>query len=167
MKKIAYVLMSLLTVATLLSCKNETEKNAVEANTSTETISNATAQGQEMPLAKVEFTIEGMSCPMGCAKKIEGKLAEMDGVKSASVDFDKKLAMVEYEDGKVTTSSIEATVKSAGEAYRVTEMKTVESFTSNTAKHECSEACKKEGCTAEKKKACGDKCTKACCVKKA
>lgn len=104
---------------------------------------------------------------MGCAKKIEGKLAEMDGVKSASVDFDKKLAMVEYEDGKVTTSSIEATVKSAGEAYSVTEMKTVESFTSNTAKHECSEACKKEGCTAEKKKACGDKCTKACCVKKA
>ena len=41
--------------------------------------------------AKAEFGIEGMTCAMGCAKTIEKKMAKMDGVKSAKVDFEKEM----------------------------------------------------------------------------
>ena len=34
-----------------------------------------------------------MTCAMGCAKTIEKKMAKMDGVKMAKVDFEKELAM--------------------------------------------------------------------------
>jgi Cu+-exporting ATPase len=158
----AFGFLSLVTI----SCKNEMKKEATEI-AEAEKIQTSEVISENITTTKAEFTIEGMTCAMGCAKRIENKLAEMDGVKSAKVDFDKKLAMVEYEDGKITTTSLEETVKGAGDAYSVTEMKTVESFTANMAKHECSETCHKEGCTAEKKKACGDNCTKACCTKKA
>ena len=138
----------------MVSCKNEvkTETNEVAEVEATETI----AVNTEM---------------QATAKRIEKKLSEMDGVKSATVDFDKKLAMVEFEEGKVTTTSLEETVKGAGDMYSVTEMKTVESFTSSEAKgkvaHECTDKCHKEGCTAEMKAACKKDCKKACCAKKA
>ena len=48
-----------------------------------------------------------MSCAMGCAKKIEKNIAKMDGVKSAKVDFDKEIAMVEYDEAMVTPKTLE------------------------------------------------------------
>ena len=78
--------------------------------------------------AKAEFGIEGMTCAIGCAKTIERKIAKMDGVKYAKVDFDKKLAMVEYDEAKVTPADLEKTVSKAGDAYKVKDMKTVDEF---------------------------------------
>lgn len=77
---------------------------------------------------KAEFGIEGMTCAMGCAKMIEKKIAKMEGVKSATVDFDSRMAMIEYDDAKVTTTSLEAAVKATSDAYSVKDMKTVELF---------------------------------------
>jgi Cu+-exporting ATPase len=77
---------------------------------------------------KAEFSIEGMTCEIGCAKSIEKKMAKMDGVKFAKVDFEKKLAMVEYDQAKVTPQSLEETVAKVGEVYKVKDMKTVEEF---------------------------------------
>jgi len=71
--------------------------------------------------AKAEFGIEGMTCALGCAKTIEKKIAKMEGVKSATVDFDKRLAMVEYDNAKVTPMSLEEVVKSFGDLYTVKE----------------------------------------------
>ena len=108
-----------------------------------------------------------MTCAVGCAKTIEKKLAKMEGVKSAKVDYDKKLAMVEYDDAKVTTTTLEETVKKVGDTYTVKEMKTVESF---SAKKACAADCKKACCankTDAEKKACSADCKKACCTDKA
>ena len=52
----------------------------------------------------------------------------MEGVKSAKVDFEKKLAMVEYDEAILTTTSLENTVTNASDTYSVNDMKTVESF---------------------------------------
>ena len=41
--------------------------------------------------------IEGMTCAMGCAKSIEGKLNGIEGVVLASVDFEKGQADVEFD----------------------------------------------------------------------
>ena len=128
-------------VLMVYSCKTETEPEL-------KTISNDTAKVESTldpnaTYAKAEFTIEGMTCELGCAKTIEKKLANMEGVKSAKVDFDKKLAMVEFDEARVTTTSLEETVKKTGEVYTVKEMRTVESF---EAKKSCAEDCNKDCC---------------------
>ena len=69
-----------------------------------------------------------MTCEIGCARTIEKKIAKMEGVKYAKVDFNKKMAMVEYDPSKVTPTSLEETVTKVGEVYKVKDMKTVEKF---------------------------------------
>ena len=89
------------------SCKNEVQP--VTKTVEVEEIKEVNEIDENAMIAKAEFNIEGMSCAIGCAKTIEKKLSEMEGVKTATVDFDKKLAMVEYDEAKVTTSSLEET----------------------------------------------------------
>ena len=84
--------------------------------------------------AKVEFGIEGMTCAVGCAKTIEKKMAKMEGVKSVKVDFDKRMAMVEYDEAKVSPEALEETVTKVGEVYKVKDMKVVDDFTKETQK---------------------------------
>ena len=59
------------------------------------------------------FHIEGMSCAIGCAKTIEKKLTEMNGVQKAAVDFDKKEAIVEF-DATIQTLDSTAFVNFSG-----------------------------------------------------
>ena len=108
----------------LVNCKNSTspEVKTVEI-TQEETILDPNAT-----YAKAEFTVNGMTCEIGCARTIEKKIAQMDGVKSAKVDFDRKLAMVEYNEAKVTPTLLEETVTNVAEVYSVSNMKTVETF---------------------------------------
>lgn len=112
----------------LMSCKdnNEPEIKTVEI---TQPEATDMAYDANATYAKAEFGIEGMTCAMGCAKSIEKKLAKMEGVKSAKVDFNNQIAMVEYNDEKVTPNSLEEAVAAAGETYKVNNMKTVEEFT--------------------------------------
>ena len=97
MKTIKHILSLLLIATIFISCKNEgkPEVKTVETQTVKELDPNAN-------YAKAEFTIDGMTCAIGCAATIEKKISKMEGVKSAKVDFDRKLAMVEYDETKVT-----------------------------------------------------------------
>ena len=152
----------------LTSCKNEKqpEVKTVDVEVSTE---KATKKlDPNATYAKVEFGIEGMTCAMGCAKTIEKKMAKMDGVKSAKVDFDKRLAMVEYDEAMVTPKSLEEAVAKVGDVYKVKDMKLVDDF-GGEAKA-CKADCTKECCankTEAEKKACKADCEKACCKKEA
>jgi len=115
--------------------------------------------------AKVEFSIDGMTCAMGCAKTIEKKMAKMEGVKTAKVDFDKRLAMVEYDEAKVTPKSLEEAVTNVAEIYKVKDVKIVKDFEGKAK--ECKVDCNKECCTKKsevEKKACSKDCKKACCA---
>ncbi len=181
MKTLKLVLGIALFSVVLWSCKNEAEPKietieVAETKAVKEMDANAT-------LAKAEFKIDGMTCAIGCAKTIEKKLSKMEGVKSATVDFDTKTAMVEYDEAKVTTTSLEKTVAKTSEQYIVSDMKTVESFSTDFAKgedktkcdhkgKECkkgSKECKmgKKGAKGEKMAACGKDCKKECCADKA
>lgn len=106
----------------VMSCKNETKPEVKTVEVATETSKTVDPNAT---YAKAEFTIEGMTCAIGCAKTIEKKIAKMDGVKSATVDFDKKLAMVEYNVAKVTPVLLEETVTIVSDTYKVSQMKTV------------------------------------------
>ncbi|MFK7834535.1 MAG: cation transporter [Winogradskyella sp.] len=148
----------------LTSCKSETqpEVKTVEVEVSKKDVSatldpNAT-------YAKVEFGIDGMTCAMGCAKAIENKMAKMEGVKSAKVDFDKRLAMVEYDEAKVTPESLENTVTKVADIYKVKDMHKVDSF--GASEKACKADCKKECCANKSEtenKACKADCKKECC----
>lgn len=85
---------------------------------------SAVAAAESNAPAKMEtasFNIDGMSCSIGCAKTIEKKLAEMDGVEKAEVDFDKKTATVEFDANKQTPEALVKTVEAAadGKTYKV------------------------------------------------
>jgi len=172
----------LFTIALLIiSCKNEPQPEVVTVEKSpkhakVELDPNAT-------YAKAEFNIEGMMCEIGCAKTIEKKLAKMEGVKSVSVNFKKELAMVEFDEAKVNTTSLEETVKKTGETYTVKNMKTVESFSAKASTSSAQDAstdsaakdkahpenCDKECCagkTDAEKKVCSADCKMACCADK-
>lgn len=128
------------------SCKNETKPEVKTIET--ESVSQmAKTVDPNANYAKAEFTIDGMTCAMGCAKTIERKIAGMDGVKSAIVDFDRKLAMVEYDVDKVTPNILTETVTKAGDMYKVSDMKTVEDFSSNKLSTvKCNPNCTKKDC---------------------
>ena len=159
----------------ILSCKNEVqpETKTVEI----EETSMVKEMDENAVIAKAEFNIEGMSCAIGCARTIEKKLNEMEGVKIAKVDFDKKMAMVEYDEAKVNPESLEATVTRTSDKYTVNNMKTVESFTSNYAKKKSCTDEERAKCKAKyadkasleansAKNDCAKDCDKACCADK-
>ena len=81
-----------------LSCKkNEAEqaKMVTESDSATKEIVAAVKP------ETATFNVEGMTCAIGCAKTIQEKLASMDGVQKATVDFDKKKATVEFDATKL------------------------------------------------------------------
>ncbi|MFC4722730.1 heavy-metal-associated domain-containing protein [Geojedonia litorea] len=121
------ILLIVVTFTLVVACKNEAkpEIKTIETN---ETSMVANTVDHDAVYAKAEFGIEGMSCAIGCAKTIEKKLAKLDGVKSVKVDFSKELAMVEYDQAKITPATLTATVSKAGEVYKVKNMKTVDVF---------------------------------------
>ncbi|HEU4495450.1 MAG TPA: heavy metal-associated domain-containing protein [Flavobacterium sp.] len=103
-----------------VSCKNETK--ATEGGPAgTAGASKSVAEN----LQTASFSIEGMSCAVGCAKTIEKKLAGLDGVKEAKVDFDKKTATVAYDPAKQTPETFVETVEDAadGKTYKVSNLK--------------------------------------------
>lgn len=75
-------------------------------------------------LQKATFTIEGMTCAIGCAKTIEKKLSETKGVANAVVDFDKKEATVSFDSLLQTPESLTKIVEATadGETYKVSHM---------------------------------------------
>jgi len=167
MNTLKNILALVMVMALMVSCKNETnpEIKTVEADVAvkTEKVLNLDAN-----FVKSEFTIDGMTCEIGCAKLIEKNINKMDGVKSAKVDFNNKLAMVEYDEAMVNHTSLEATVTKSADVYKVSEMKTVKEFSAKKDK-ECDENCTMAFCkdkTEVEKKECAENCTKACCAEK-
>lgn len=169
MKTIKYILGAVLLTLIVVSCKNnkEAEVKTIEVETAAakkELDPNAT-------YAKAEFTVKGMTCAVGCAATIEKKIAKMEGVKFAKVDFEKELAMVEYDEAKVNPNSLEETVTNVADIYKVSDMKTVDAFSNEAKTKACEPGCEKDCCKNGVKKgekmACKADCKMACCVKKA
>ncbi|MGB5419752.1 heavy-metal-associated domain-containing protein [Algibacter sp.] len=157
MKSIQFILTLALVATFSLSCKNEKNPEVKTVEVETETVKEVDPNAT---YAKAEFTIDGMTCAVGCAATIQKKISKMDGVKSATVDFDKKLAMVEYDEAKVTPTTLEEVVSKVSDTYKVSDMKSVDDFSANKS---CSADCKKDCCANKDKKTCKPGCEKACC----
>jgi len=128
MKFFKYILSAVLVSILMVNCKNNKQPEVKTINTE---VVETKVLDPNATYAKAEFTVKGMTCAMGCAATIEKKIAKMEGVKYAKVNFDMKLAMVEYDEAKVTPKLLETTVNNVANVYKVSDMKTVENF-SNT-----------------------------------
>lgn len=71
------------------------------------------------------FTIEGMTCAVGCAKTIEEELSNLEGVEKAAVDFDKKTATVTFDKTIQNPENLTKIVQETGDGktYKVSNMK--------------------------------------------
>ncbi len=129
----------------------------------------ATAKDVAEKPETASFSIDGMSCAMGCARAIEKKLAKLEGVSSANVDYDSKTAKVDFDAARVSPEKIVETVESAadGETYKVVNMRSsgdqaMAVFDQEKKKDEQKSSDKKD------KKSCSSaKDKKGCCAKKA
>jgi copper chaperone CopZ len=165
-KTLKNILTLVVLVTIFTAWKNETQPEIKTIEV--ETTSNIAKKelNPNATYAKAEFSIAGMTCKIGCAKTIEKKIATMDGVKYATVDFDRNLAMVEYDEALVNPNSLEETVTNLADIYKVSDMKVVENFSevSLSKDKECkakyTHDCTKKDCAKciEKSAECKKKC---------
>lgn len=58
--------------------------------------------------AQVEMKVDGMVCAMGCAKYIQDKVADLDGVLSSEVNFEEGVAHFEFDENKINAAELES-----------------------------------------------------------
>jgi len=121
-KSIAIIALSGLLFA---SCKDN-KAEASSKTASSETV--APKVKKEIAAANLQtasFKIEGMTCAIGCAATIQEELTALDGVQTAKVDFDKKLATVTFDKTIQNPETLTKVVQATGDGktYKVSDMK--------------------------------------------
>ncbi|MDQ5929512.1 MAG: hypothetical protein QG594_1291 [Bacteroidota bacterium] len=106
----------------LVSCKkNIEESEKIIPQNKTTQVPKVKKEIAPENLQAATFTIKGMTCAMGCAKTIEDELSNLEGVESAKVDFDKKLASVSFDKTIQNPESLTKIVQATGDGatYKV------------------------------------------------
>lgn len=108
-----------------VSCKKNTDE--VPSKTA-QTESAAPKVKKEIAAENVQtasFSVEGMTCEIGCAKTIQQELNDLDGVQTATVDFDKKLATVTFDKTIQNPETLTKVVQATGDGktYTVSNIK--------------------------------------------
>ena len=157
MKLVKILSVAMLTSIVMVSCKQNTNQ---QSETTTPAVENTNVAedtlGNEVTgvMEKASFEIEGMSCAIGCAAKIEKDLANLPGVKSAKVDFETKKATVEYDNSKQNPISIQSTVEGIAKgSYKVSQMSTNKDLAMNFDQDDKT----KKACCSKGSKGCSDK----------
>ncbi|NDI99489.1 cation transporter [Flavobacterium sp. LaA7.5] len=117
---------SLFAIAALLfvSCKNTANEAPAEGESDTPAIENTAGKETAANLETTTFKVSGMTCPQGCAQVIENKLAGLDGVQEAKVDFDSETATISFDAAKQTPEKLVETVEHIADgAYKVSDVK--------------------------------------------
>jgi Cu+-exporting ATPase len=120
MKNLKNIGLALVIALSFANCKQENKEVVVE-----ETKKEAVSEADLAKMQTASFTIDGMTCAMGCAKTIENKLAAQEGVGQAVVDFETKIATVKFDAEKQSLESLTKTIEgvAGGDSYKVTESK--------------------------------------------
>lgn len=115
-----------LVIASILfvGCK-EKETEIVSKETAETTAPKVKKEIAAANLQTASFSVEGMSCAIGCAKTIQENLTGLDGVQKATVDFETKLATVTFDKTIQTPEKLTKVVEAAadGKTYKVSNMK--------------------------------------------
>ena len=118
------ILTLVLTSILFVGCK-EKETEMVAKETATTAAPKVKKEIAAANLQTESFSVEGMTCAVGCAKTIQEDLTALDGVQKATVDFDTKLATVTFDKTVQTPEKLTTVVEAAadGKTYKVSKMK--------------------------------------------
>ena len=112
----------LLAVVLLFSCSNSEKKEQITKEIKIEKKEIIGEDGVEEKAVAV-IGIEGMSCSVGCAGKIQKTLGNMDGILSCEVDFDNKVANIQFDDSKISEKEMISTIEGLNDGqYSVTKV---------------------------------------------
>ena len=113
-----------ITLAGLLfvGCKEKTSETVSETEDSIPKVKKEIAATN---LQTASFSIKGMTCAIGCAKTIEKELNGLDGVQNATIDFEKKSAVVSFDKSIIKPENITKVVEATGDGktYKVSNLK--------------------------------------------
>lgn len=125
----------------ILGCGDTTNDSKTESNYNSENqIENTNVNSGILANTTATFGIEGMTCAHGCAATIEKKLAELSGVKSAVVDFDTKIATINYNSNDVDDAEMVNLVETmSNNQYKVADLKIETKEEKHTTEHSGSE----------------------------
>lgn len=127
-----FILIALVSLS-ITSCNFSVNDNASEAKTVIKMpeVKHTTLSGDENKTLAL-LNIEGMSCEVGCAKFIQSKLSKLDGVKDASIDFEDKIATVNYDKSKISEEKLFNTISELKNGtYKVTAIEVQEISANN------------------------------------
>jgi copper chaperone CopZ len=107
-----------------VSCKKEEDKSLAVINADKTVTKEHKAIASEN-VQTASFTIEGMTCAVGCAKTIEKELSNLEGVEKAAVDFDKKTATVTFDKTIQNPENLTKVVQETGDGktYKTSNIK--------------------------------------------
>ena len=80
-------------ILALFACENAVEEKSAEI--------------LEEKIVKVEMKVDGMVCAMGCAKFIQDKVAEQEGVMESKVDFESETAYFTFNENAISAEELE------------------------------------------------------------
>ena len=120
-RPIFYILMLL-----IVSC---TSKNPEKKSVSHTAETKVTMSDKN--LSNISFQVEGMTCEVGCAARIEKKVAAMEGVATSKVDFEAKTAYVSFDPTTTSFDNVKTTIESLGDYYKVGEATDMPAFSSD------------------------------------
>jgi Cu+-exporting ATPase len=108
-----------------ISCKNTSNSPKLAEEKEQKINENKKTIDPNAKLQKASFAIEGMTCAIGCAKTIEKELNDTNGVKTATVDFENKTAIVEFDLSVQTPEKLMKIVEKTGdgETYKTSNFK--------------------------------------------
>lgn len=113
-----------LTALLFASCKDTSKDGNLETPAEGTVTDTTKVKETAANLETTSFKIDGMTCAIGCAATIESKLAGLDGVQEAKVDFEKKTATVSFDAAKQTPEKLVETVEHIADgAYKVSDVK--------------------------------------------
>ena len=116
-----YVLMLL-----IVGCNSKSpEKKTVNHN------NEITLAISDKNLSNISFPVEGMTCEIGCAARIEKKVAAMEGVANTKVDFEAKTAYISFDSITISFDNLKTTIESLGDNYKVGEVTSIPAFSSD------------------------------------
>ncbi len=118
------ILVLTFSILLFVGCKEKSTETVSESESKTEA-PKAIREIAAADLQSASFTIKGMTCAIGCAKTIEEELNGLDGVKTASVDFEKELAKVSFDKTILTPEKLAEVVEATadGKSYKVSNIK--------------------------------------------
>jgi len=121
-EKFPYRKLAMLTVAASLlfmaGCSSNTESNTVTESETEVTFVEETSDSEKFVAS---LSIEGMACEMACGSKISGTLADLNGVKNTSIEFngaeEENFAVVEFDANEISEKEMISAVESLNNGH--------------------------------------------------